>query len=232
MTSNCIPEGKGPWITLSRQFEYLAKTLEYDIGLMKKGKIVKSDGIALPNEKVIKSLKKGKSYKYLVVLEADEVMINEIKDKVKIEYYRRVRKVLETKLNSGDIFKVINTWTVSVVRYSLAFLGWSRHQLEDIDRRTRKLLTMRNGFHPKGNVDRLYLSRSAGSRGLIGVQDTVETAILGLRDFVRNSKERLLIATGTIEHDEDTETSNESSIQLGVIGTFWSIRTFLVKNCA
>ena len=98
---------------------------------------------------------------------------------MKKEYYRRVRKVLETKLNSGNVFKAINTWAVSVARYSTAFLEWSRLQLEEVDMRTRKLLTMHNGFHPKSNVDRLYLSRSEGDRELIGVQDTVETAILG-----------------------------------------------------
>ena len=68
---------------------------------------------------------------------------------------------------------------------------------------------MPNGLHPKNNVDRLYLSRSEGGRGLIGVQDTVETAILGLKNYARNSKERLLIATRTIEEDEDRETPNE-----------------------
>ena len=124
--------------------------------LMKKGKIVKSDGIQLPNDKVMKSLEEEESYMYLGVLEADEVMVNEMKDKVKKKYYRRVRTVLETKLNSGNVFKAIKA--VSVVRYSAAFLGWSRLQLEEIDRRIRKLLTMHNGFHPK--VDRFYLSRN------------------------------------------------------------------------
>ena len=122
------------------------------------------------------------------MLEADEVMVIEIKDKVKKEYYRRARKVLETKLNSDNVFNAINTWTVSVVWYSAAFLGFSRHKLEKIDKKIRKLLTIQTGFHPKGNVDRLYLSRSDSDRGLIGVQDTVDTAILGLRYYVRKSK--------------------------------------------
>ena len=91
---------------------------------MKKGQLVKSDGIQFPNDKVIESLEEGESYKYLGVIEAVEVMVNEMKDRVKTEYYRRVRKVLETKLNSGNVFKAINTWAVSVVRYSAAFLGW------------------------------------------------------------------------------------------------------------
>ena len=53
---------------------------------MKKGKMVKSDGIQFLNDKVIKSLEEGDSYKYLGVLEADEVMVNEMNDKVKKEY--------------------------------------------------------------------------------------------------------------------------------------------------
>ena len=63
------------------------------------------------------------------------------------------------------------------------------------------MLTILNGFHPKSNVDRLYLSRSEGGRGLIGVQNAVETAILGLKNYVRNTKEKLLIAVWTIEED-------------------------------
>ena len=40
------------------------------------------------------------------------------------------------------------------------------------------------------------------------VQDAVETAILGLINYVRNSKERL-IAANTVEDDDDIEIPNE-----------------------
>ena len=33
-----------------------------------------------------------------------------------------MRKVLETKLNSGNVSKAIKTWSVPVVRYSATFL--------------------------------------------------------------------------------------------------------------
>ena len=71
------------------------------------------------------------------------------------------------------------------MKYSAAFLVWPRFQLEEIDRRTRNLLTMPNGLHPISNVDGLHLLRSEGGRGLIEVQNTVETTILGLRNYVR-----------------------------------------------
>ena len=125
--------------------------------------------------------KRERAYKYLGVLETDEVVVNEMKDKMKKAYYRRVRGVLETKLNRGNNFKSVNIWPVSFVRYSAAFSEWSRLQLGKIDMRTRKLLTMsmHNWFYPKSNVDQLYLSRSEDDKELIGAQDTVETAILG-----------------------------------------------------
>ena len=106
-----------------------------------------------------------------------------MKDKMKKEYYRSVRKVFKTKLKSGNVFKAINTWALSVMRYSAASLGWSRLHLEEIDWRTKKLLTMRNGFHQISNVDQLYLLKVEVSRGLTGVQNTMETIIWGLINF-------------------------------------------------
>ena len=64
---------------------------------MKKAKIVKSNDIQLPNDKVITSLEEGESYKYLGVLEADQVMWKEQE-----QYCKRARKVLKAKLNSGS----------------------------------------------------------------------------------------------------------------------------------
>ena len=68
-----------------------------------------------------KGLKEGDSYKYLGVIQADGMKDYEIKEKVKTEYYRRVRKILETKLN-GENITGINTWAISLLRYSAAFL--------------------------------------------------------------------------------------------------------------
>ena len=73
---------------------------------------MKSDDIQSPNDKVIKSLEKWEICKYLGVVEADKVMVNLMKNKVKKEYYKRVRKVLETKFSSRNVFEAINTWAV------------------------------------------------------------------------------------------------------------------------
>ena len=82
-----------------------------------------------------------------------------MKEKVKTEYYRRVRKILETKLNGGNIITGINTWAISLLRYSAAFLDWTGAELEQMDKRTRKLMTIHRALNPKSDVARIYLSK-------------------------------------------------------------------------
>ena len=82
--------------------------------VMEKGKIVKSVGIELPNGKVIKSLQEGESYNYLGILEADKFLEEKMKLNVSKEYIRRLRKVLKSKLNGGNLVRGVNTWAVSL----------------------------------------------------------------------------------------------------------------------
>ena len=42
-----------------------------------------------------------------------------------------------------------------------------------MDRKTRKLLTIYRSMHPQGDVDRTYLKRKKGGRGLISVEECV-----------------------------------------------------------
>ena len=45
-----------------------------------------------------------------------------MKEKVADKYLRILRKILGSKLNGGNIIKGLNTWTVSLLRYSEAFI--------------------------------------------------------------------------------------------------------------
>ena len=94
-----------------------------------KREIVKSIGIELPDGKVIKALQEGQAYKYLGILEADKFLGQEMKLKVSKEYFRRLRKVLKSKLNGGNLDQGVNTWAVSLLRYSAAIISWRKCEL-------------------------------------------------------------------------------------------------------
>ena len=49
--------------------------------------------------------------------------------------------------------------------------------------------------HPKENVDRLYLSRKEGGRGLISIEDSDDTSVQRLKDYIEKLSGRLITAT-------------------------------------
>ena len=65
---------------------------------------------------------------------------------------------------------------------------------------------MHGGLHPKSNVDRLYIPRKEGGRGLLNVEDVINLAVIGLERYVCNSNERLLAAARAAnEYEGDSE---------------------------
>ena len=94
--------------------------------VMEKGKIVMSVGIELPDGKIIKTLQEGESCKYLGILEGDRFLEEKMQLNVSKEYIRRLRKVLNSKLNGGNLVGGVNAWAVSLLRYSAAFVSWRK----------------------------------------------------------------------------------------------------------
>ena len=125
------------------------------------------------------------------ILEADIFLEEKMKLNFLKEYIRRLRKVLKSKLNGGNLVRGVNPWAVSLLRYSAAFASWRKSELEVIDGKTRKLFTIYRALHPKSDVDRLYIPRKGG-RGLISTEDCVELAIRGLKVYVYEREERLI----------------------------------------
>ena len=65
------------------------------------------------------------------------------------------------------------------------------------NKKSRKTMTMYGGLHPKSDVDRLYMKRKEGGRGLIGVERCVREEENSLGFYVANSGENLIRGVGT-----------------------------------
>ena len=74
-----------------------------------------------------------------------------------------------------------------------------------MDQRTRKLMTMHRALHPKVDVDRLYLSKKEGGRGLASIEDSDDALIQRLEDYIEKSRERLF--TANRNYTDDTRIS-------------------------
>ena len=134
----------------------------------------------------------SEGYKYLGVLVAGGMLHDQMKDKIGKEYLRRDKRAAHSKLSGGNLKQAINTWAVSLVRYVGGIIEWTKQELRDLDRRTRKLLTMNGGFHSRDCVTRLYVPRKDRGRGLLSVEDYVNQARISLEKYVQSSEEELL----------------------------------------
>ena len=159
---------------------------------LKKGKVVSKGGMELTDGEIIAEIDSGKGYKYLGVIEADDILHTKMKDVIRKEYYRRIRKVTGSKLNGGNVISAMNTWAVSLMRYGAGVINWTKEDLMQIDRKTRKIMTMNRMLHSRSNVGRLYIPRKEGGRGLLGIRDCVEQEEINLWKYVNESSEKLL----------------------------------------
>ena len=89
--------------------------------VLKRGKMFQIEGIELPDRKRMREVNYD-GYKYLGVLQLDSIVNREIKEKVKIEYIRRIKKLLRSQLNGGNIIAGMNSWAVGIIRYGAGVL--------------------------------------------------------------------------------------------------------------
>ena len=102
--------------------------------LKREGKLVKFDGIHLPNQEIMKEVDEN-GYTYLGILELDEIKAHKMKIKVTAEYKRRLTLILKSKLNGKNKIQAINTWAVVVIRYGAGIINWKVDELKKMDRR-------------------------------------------------------------------------------------------------
>ena len=114
--------------------------------------------------------------------------------------------VLKSKLNGKIKITAINAWAVAVFRYEAGIPQWKKSDLKDVDRKSRKTLTLYGALHPKSNVDRLCVTRKDEGRGLMSLERYIKQGENSLDFHVANSEEKLIrgVAAAETINNEDT----------------------------
>ena len=77
-----------------------------------------------------------------------------------------MKKIWQSELASFNKVIAHNTFAIPVLTTTVGIIDWTIEEIKETDVRARKQLTTTGNFHPNGDVDKLYLPRSQGSRGL------------------------------------------------------------------
>jgi hypothetical protein len=113
-----------------------------------------------------------------------------MKGRLKQEYRRILRMILKSELKARNKITAISALAVPVLRYSFGITNWRMEEIKQIDRKTRKMLTVYKMHHPKADIDRLYVKRKEGGRGLVQVEAVYKAEIINNSEYLnRNYKE-------------------------------------------
>jgi len=144
-------------------------------------------------EKNIKELEPRETYKYLGIEESHDIQHKNKKVKLKKEYLRRLTLVLGTELS------VKNKIQATGIQFGIA--NWYQEELQKLDRKTRKLLAIHGQHHPKADVDRLYVPRKQGGRGLMQLEEAYKVEITKLVEYVDRKEDPLIWTVSMHQHN-------------------------------
>ena len=151
----------------------------------------------------LNELEINESYKYLGQDEDISYKGELNKEKVIKEYFRRVRKIWATELYSHNKVMAYNTFAVPVLVPTFGILDWTKNDVENIDIRTRKMLTHGGNFHRNSSVDRLYSPREEGGRGLSSIVDIFVTRIVSIAEHLKERSTTHKYLQQVLRHEQE-----------------------------
>ena len=148
------------------------------------GKLIKNTENLKMNNLNIKPIKDGDTYKYLGIDENISYVGTVNKERVMRQYLTRVQKICQSELSSFNKVIIHNTFAIPVLTTTVGIVDWTIKEIKEIDVRTRKQLTMTGNLHPNRDVDKLYLPRSQGGRGLKMVARIFESGVIAVARYL------------------------------------------------
>ena len=117
---------------------------------------------------------------------------------------RRLRLVLGIELSAKNKIQEIGSLAVPVLKYSFGIFNSHQEELQNLDRKTRKLLTSHGQHHPKTDVDLLYVRRKQEGRGLMQLEATHAVEMTKLVEYVDRKEDPLIQVVRTHQHNTDS----------------------------
>ena len=110
---------------------------------------------------------------------------------------------MEFRIISFNKIIAHNTFSVPVFVTSVGIVDSTINEIREIECKTRKQLAMTGNFHPNGNVDRLYMPRSEGGRGLKSIVRMYESRIVSVAQHLELNKSHNITLQFVVEQEQN-----------------------------
>ena len=96
-----------------------------------------------------------------------------------------------------------NTFAVPVLVPTFGILDWTKKEIENIDIKTRKMLTHGGNFHRNSSVSRIYTPRKEGGRGISSLNDIFITRMVSLAEHLKERSKPHKFLAEVLRHESD-----------------------------
>ena len=165
-TSSFIQKQRDIIITFSKDINMNFGEQKCAYMRIEKGKMVDNSNTIVMNDLTIKPILSGGNYCYLGIDRniAYSGPINKIR--VSKEYLNRTHKILKFELSDYNEILAHNNLILPTITTTVDILDWFIKEIDDIDIKTNKILTMTGSLHPDSDVNKPYINRKESERGL------------------------------------------------------------------
>ena len=168
---------------------------------IRQGRKAVTENIDLEDGSSIEDLQEDAAYKYLGIEESSDIQHKKMREKIHGEYVKRVKKICKTELTPKNKITAINQLAVPVVTYGFGIVNWPQNQINALDVRTRKLLTLHKVTYRNQCLDRLYLPRNEGGLGLTEINQAFRSTIVSLGQYLICNRDPLMMTVAR-QHTE------------------------------
>ena len=88
---------------------------------------------------------------------------------------------------------------------------------------------MHKMLHPRNDINRIYVSRKGG-RGLISIEDCIDSSIQKFEDYIKTDKERLITAASK-SIDNKRSDRKTTRTEMGRKKNVWRFQVTNWQNC-
>ena len=156
---------------------------------IKKGKKIKGPDKEIEEGSFIRDLEEDATYKYLGLEENASMEHKKLRESAKREYIKRLKKICRSELSPKNKITAVNQMATPVLSYGFGIIDWPQREIDNLDVKTRKILTMFKIIYRNQCMDRLYLPRREGGLGLIEINDVFRQTITNLDFYLRTTTE-------------------------------------------
>ena len=96
----------------------------------KRGKLTHLQNLVIDTNREIQELERGKTYKYLGSDKSGGIQHQQMKERLKQEYSRRLRMILKSELNARNNITAIAALVFPLLGYSFGIINWRTEEIK------------------------------------------------------------------------------------------------------